>query len=197
MRGGAGGAAGGAEGAGASATGASIGGAGGGGVSTPVGALGAGVGSAIAIGRGAGGGVGALVMVRFTGAGFGAGGGGSTLGTGGSMISEMISTGRITSTARRSKPDCIAHSTATCSSTTPPAMAALRLMPGPEAKREEEVVIDQGRAHPDVTHDASAETGVAGETGVRLYLRNIHQVEPITRIRLPPNVAMSSMLRFP
>ena len=194
MLGAAGGAAGGAGGAGVWATGVSMGGAGGWGVSTPVGALGSGVGSAIAMGRGAGGGVGALVMVRFTGAGLGAGGGGSTLGTGASMISVRISTGRITSTARRSRPDCMAQSTATCSSTTPPAMAALRLMPGPEAKREEEVVIDQGRAHPDVTHDAYAETG---GKGVRLYLRNIHQVEPITRIRLPPNVAMSSMLRFP
>ena len=102
----------------------------------------------MAMGRGAGGGVGALVTVRLTGAGLGAGGGGSTLGTGGSMNSLMISTGRITSAARRSRPDCMAHKMATCKTTTPPAMAALRLMPAGGAKRSEEVVIEEVRARP-------------------------------------------------
>lgn len=120
--------AGGATGAGASATGAS-----GCGRVRPVGALGAGLGSATAIGvwggaacgRGAGrGGV--------EGAG---GAGGGSLGAGGAMNSLISSAGTTTSTARRNRPDCNAHSAATCSATTEPTMTALRLMPPCAAKR--------------------------------------------------------------
>ena len=69
------------------------------------------------------------------GAGLGGGGTGGAGGAGGEMNSLSTSAGTITSAARRSKPDCKAHSPATCSNTTEPAMTALRLKPPEEPYR--------------------------------------------------------------
>lgn len=107
-----------------------MGGAGGCGASEPVGAVGAGAGSGIATGIGGGGNVGALATAFFTGVGGAGGGGGATFGLGGSMNSDRIATGTTTSIARCSRPDWMAHKAATWKSTTPPAMAALRLIIG-------------------------------------------------------------------
>ena len=106
---------------------------GGWGVVMPVGALGAGVGSAIATGIGAGRGA---ALGAGLGGGGGAGGGGMTFGgAGGAMNSLSSSAGTITSAALRTRPDCRAQMPATCSATTERPIKALRLTPQGEAKR--------------------------------------------------------------
>ena len=126
-------AAGGAGGAGAGATGAVIGGtAGVGSSATAVAAFGAGIGSRMAISVGGGGsgslGVGSAALGE-SGAGEG-GGGGATLGDSISMMRVKISTGTIISAARRSRPFCSAHNTATCNTTTLAAIRMLRFKDG-------------------------------------------------------------------
>ena len=110
-----------------------MGGAGGWGVVMPVGALGAGVGSAMATGIGAGRGA---ALGAGLGGGGGAGGGGVTLGgAGGAMNSLSNSAGTITSAALRTRPDCRAQMPATCNAKTDPTITVLRLTPPGEAKR--------------------------------------------------------------
>ena len=120
-------AAGGAGGAGAGATGAMMGGAGVCGSSTAVAAFGAGTGSRMAISVGGGGslGVGVGVGNAVLGEGMAGEGGGATLGGSISMMRVKISTGTIISAARRSRPFCSAHNTATCKTTT---LAAIRML---------------------------------------------------------------------
>lgn len=125
-----------------------MGGAGGWGSTIPTGAAAVGVGSGMAMGMGAGRGLG----VRGCGAAGlggggvgGAGGAGGAGGGGGAMNSLSTSAGTITSTAWRSNPVCKAQMPATCSTTTEPAITALRLKP-PEEPYRSNWDIDEIRA---------------------------------------------------
>ena len=155
----------------------------------PVGALGAGVGSAMATGMGAGRGA---TLGAGRGGGGGAGGGGVTLGgdggAGGAMNSLSNCAGTITSAALRNRPDCSAQMPATCSATTEPTITALRRAPPGGAKRSDWDI--------KMIAASAFRTGARGQKDLS-YLRKIHQAEPATRIRLPASVDRSSMPCFP
>ena len=98
-----------------------MGGAGGWGATTPCGALGAGVGSAMATGRGAGRGA-CTLGAGLAGGGVGGagGGGGAVLGKGGAMNSLSNCAGTMISAARRSNHGAAGlATTATCGAATP------------------------------------------------------------------------------
>lgn len=125
------------------------------------------------------------------GGGGGGGGGAATLGGSISMMCVNISAGITCSAARRSRPFCIAHSTATWKTTTLAAITMLRLIGKRTAVVGDERASEREMAEAFIESlvDAGGRTQRAREKGKPGQRRKIHHSGPITRIRLPAKLA--------